>query len=223
MSCSGLLLQTLLFLFLSPSIAAAGASYYLGVRILDINGGLGIKTLNWDHPIDSSVQAIGVFDRASFTPFINLGHEERRGGGGGGLNWVSSQSLLMASCSYSGPLGCLRSIKLWDIRSDSKVSEIKEKANCCVMSGNGKREDVNHKTDGNGNNVFSSRVENVEEVFRKNVMGSREKVGLSRITHLDFGVNLMVLARKDEQAIEVWQGSGTKLCELGWESGCSYY
>ncbi|ERM94987.1 hypothetical protein AMTRI_Chr07g30070 [Amborella trichopoda] len=288
-------------LFLSPSVAAAGASDYSGVKILDINSGLGIKTLNWDNPIYSTVQAIGaspeflfasfescrknsnliqVFDRESFRPLIDLGHEEKQGVEIGSaipatkLNWVSSQALLMASGSYSGPFGCVGSIKLWDIRSGSRVAEIKENEDCfadvtvndgiwglfkvglvsgevymmdlrrlgsserwvslgegCskVMNGNGKREGVNSKIVGHGNSVFCSRGENVEVwsevlmggkekegVFRKNVMGRREKVGQSKITQLDFGGNRMVLARKDEQAIEVWQGSGTNFVNWGW-------
>ncbi|XP_074317721.1 BTB/POZ domain-containing protein At5g41330 [Silene latifolia] len=46
------------------------------------------------------------------------------------LSWVSSQNLLLASGSHSGPTGVIGSIKLWDIRSGDLVWEMKDTVDC---------------------------------------------------------------------------------------------
>ncbi|MFQ6644744.1 hypothetical protein Gotur_018948 [Gossypium turneri] len=44
-------------------------------------------------------------------------------------------------------------------------------------------------------------------VFRKNVMGRVKAMGGLKVTNLAFGGNKMFVTRKDQQAVEVWQGS----------------
>ncbi|XP_020094081.1 BTB/POZ domain-containing protein At5g41330-like [Ananas comosus] len=56
--------------------------------------------------------------------------------------------------------------------------------------------------------VFGGRREGFleeERVMRKNWMGRAKDRGGKKITHLAFGGSRMVLARKDEQSVEVWE------------------
>lgn len=46
-----------------------------------------------------------------------------------------------------------------------------------------------------------------ERVFRKNMVGRAKDMGGGRIRSLGFGGNKMVLSRKDQQCVEVWQSS----------------
>ncbi|KAL7111705.1 hypothetical protein ACP275_05G106700 [Erythranthe tilingii] len=145
---------------LSPSIAAAGATDFSGLQILDLERGFVKETLNWENVTKSgsTVQAIGaspdhlftsfessrrnsncimVYDlNDSLRPVTKIGHYEIYGADldsaipSTKLQWVSSHNLLMASGSHSGPSGVLGNIKFWDIRSGNVVCELKEKADC---------------------------------------------------------------------------------------------
>lgn len=146
-------------LAISPSVAAAGATDFSGLQILDLQKGLVKESLNWENMTRSSstVQAIGsspeflfasfesgrrnsnsimVYDLQSFSPVIEIGQNEIYGADidsafpATKLNWVSCYSLLMASGSHSGPSGVLGSIKFWDIRSGNVVWELKEQLDC---------------------------------------------------------------------------------------------
>lgn len=91
---------------------------------------------------------------------------------------------------------------------------------------NGKKEGANCKIQSHGRQVFCSRGGDVElwsevemgsckssedglgeRVFRRNFMGRVKDMGGCRITQMAFGGNKMVLARKDQQSVEVWQSS----------------
>ncbi|KAB2003347.1 hypothetical protein ES319_D11G126000v1 [Gossypium barbadense] len=45
---------------------------------------------------------------------------------------------------------------------------------------------------------------------RKNVMGRVKAMGGLKVSNLAFGGNKMSVTRKDQQAVEVWQGSTRK-------------
>lgn len=144
---------------ISPVLAAAGATDFSGLQILDLEKGYVKKTLNWENVTksDSFVQAIGssneylftsfesarrnsnsimVYDLSSLRPVTEIGHCEIYGADldsaipATKLNWVGSYNLLMASGSHSGPSGVLGNIKLWDLRSANVVWECKEKVDC---------------------------------------------------------------------------------------------
>lgn len=147
-------------LALSPSVAAAGATDFSGLQILDLKKGVVKQTLNWENATRSSstVQAIGaspeflftsfesgrrnsnsivVYDlQGSFLPVAEIAHGEIYGAEldsaipATKLKWVSGHNVLMASGSHSGPSGVLGSIRLWDVRSGKAVWEIKEKVDC---------------------------------------------------------------------------------------------
>ncbi|CAL5356149.1 hypothetical protein CsSME_00045005 [Camellia sinensis var. sinensis] len=147
-------------LALSSKIAAAGATDYSGLQVIDLDKGFVRETLNWENVTRSSstVQAIGsspqylftsfesgrrnsnsimVYDlQDSFRPVTEIGHSEIFGANldsaipATKLSWVSSHNLLMASGSHSGPSGVLGNIKFWDIRSGTVVWELKEKVDC---------------------------------------------------------------------------------------------
>ncbi|KAH7513908.1 BTB/POZ domain-containing protein At5g41330 [Ziziphus jujuba] len=146
-------------LAISPSVAAAGATDFSGLQILDLESGFVRETLNWENVTRSSstVQAIGsspeclfasfesgrrnsnsimVYDLQTLYPITEIGHSEIYGAEldsaipATKLNWVSGSNLLMASGSHSGPSGVLGNIKFWDIRSGNVVWELKEKIDC---------------------------------------------------------------------------------------------
>ncbi|XP_022738339.1 BTB/POZ domain-containing protein At5g41330-like [Durio zibethinus] len=94
---------------------------------------------------------------------------------------------------------------------------------------NGKKEGYGCKIESHGNQVFCSKGGDIElwsEVvmgpakssegrlkerdFRKNLMGRVKDMGGLRITNLAFGGNKMFVTRKDQQAVEIWQGSSTR-------------
>jgi hypothetical protein len=144
---------------ITPSIAAAGATDFSGLQILDLNKGSVKEVLSWENMTKSSstVQAIGksndllftsfesgrrnsnsimVYDLENFRLVTEIGHCEIYGTDldsaipATKLNWVSGFNLLMASGSHSGLSGVLGNIKLWDIRSGSVAWEMKEKVDC---------------------------------------------------------------------------------------------
>ncbi|OVA13995.1 BTB/POZ-like [Macleaya cordata] len=147
-------------LALTPSVAAAGATDFSGLQILDLEKGFVKETLTWENQTMSSstVQAIGsspthlftsfesgrrnsnsimVFDlQEGFRPVAEVGHHEIYGAEidsaipATKLKWVSSYNLLMASGSHGGPSGVLGNIRLWDIRSGNVFWELKEKIDC---------------------------------------------------------------------------------------------
>ncbi|CBI34652.3 unnamed protein product, partial [Vitis vinifera] len=146
-------------LALSPSVAAAGATDFSGLQILDLENGYVKETLNWENVTRSSstVQAIGsspkflftsfesgrrnsnsivVFDIENLKPVSEIGTNEIYGADldsgipATKLSWISDYNLLMASGSHSGPSGVCGNIKLWDVRSGNLVWELKEKVDC---------------------------------------------------------------------------------------------
>ncbi|KAL3498870.1 hypothetical protein ACH5RR_041602 [Cinchona calisaya] len=147
-------------LALSPKTAAAGATDFSGLQIIDLDKGYVKETLNWENVTKSSstVQAIGsspeylftsfesgrrnsncimVYDiNDCFRPVSTIGHCEIFGADldsaipATKLKWIPSHNLLMASGSHSGPSGVLGNIKFWDLRSGNVVWEVKEKVDC---------------------------------------------------------------------------------------------
>ncbi|KAF8365053.1 hypothetical protein HHK36_032935 [Tetracentron sinense] len=117
-------------LAISPSLAAAGATDFSGLQILDLDKGFfesGRRNSN----------TIMVFDlQGSFLPVTEIGHNEIYGANldsaipATKLKWISNYNLLMASGSHGGPSGFLGNIKLWDIRSGNVAWELKEKIDC---------------------------------------------------------------------------------------------
>ncbi|KAL8158977.1 hypothetical protein V2J09_000514 [Rumex salicifolius] len=147
-------------LALSPSLAAAGATDFSGLQIIDLNAGVVRDHLNWENSTRSSstVQAIGSSNEYLFTsyesgrrnsnviivydvisdyrPVIEIARNEIYGAEldsaipATKLTWLPSHSLLMASGSHSGPTGVTGNIKLWDIRSGKTTWELQEKEDC---------------------------------------------------------------------------------------------
>lgn len=92
---------------------------------------------------------------------------------------------------------------------------------------NGKKEGAGCVIQSHGNQVFCSKGGDVElwsevlmssyvtredglgeeRVFRRNMVGRVKDMGGGRIRSLGFGGNKMVLSRKDQQCVEVWQSS----------------
>ncbi|XP_068640391.1 BTB/POZ domain-containing protein At5g41330-like [Aristolochia californica] len=147
-------------LSISPSIAAAGATDFSGLQILDLDEGYVRETIYWENQTKSSstVQAIGsspqylftsfesgrrnsnsimVYDLCgSFQPVMEIAPQEIYGAEidsalpATKLEWISSFNLLMASGTHGGPFGLLGNIKLWDLRSSTPSFELKEKVDC---------------------------------------------------------------------------------------------
>ncbi|KAL2516750.1 BTB/POZ domain-containing protein [Abeliophyllum distichum] len=147
-------------LALSEKVAAAGATDFSGLQIINLDNGFVKQTLNWENVTrsGSTVQAIGVSPEYLFTsfesgrrnsncivlydlndslqPVTKIGHYEIFGADldsaipATKLQWVSGQNLLMASGSHSGPSGVLGNIRFWDIRSGNVVWELKERIDC---------------------------------------------------------------------------------------------
>ncbi|KAJ9147938.1 hypothetical protein P3X46_030050 [Hevea brasiliensis] len=146
-------------LAISPTIAAAGATDFSGMQILDLEKGFVRETLCWENVTRSSstVQAIGsspdflftsfesgrrnsnsimVYDLQSFSPVTEIAHCEIYGAEldsaipATKLKWVESYKVVMASGSHSGPSGMLGNVKLWDIRSGNVIWELKERVDC---------------------------------------------------------------------------------------------
>ncbi|KAG9441331.1 hypothetical protein H6P81_017185 [Aristolochia fimbriata] len=147
-------------LSISPSIAAAGATDFNGLQILDLEEGFVRETIYWENQTKSSstVQAIGSSPQYLFTsfesgrrnsnsimvydlcgslqPVMEIARQEIYGAEidsalpATKLEWVSSFNLLMASGTHGGPFGMLGNIKLWDLRSPTPSFELKEKVDC---------------------------------------------------------------------------------------------
>ncbi|XWS48914.1 hypothetical protein CRYUN_Cryun13aG0117700 [Craigia yunnanensis] len=146
-------------LAISPDIAAAGATDFSGLQILDLQNGSIKQVLNWENVTrsGSTVQAIGssgeflftsfessrrnsnsilVYDLNTLNPVSEIGHNEIFGADldsaipATKLRWVSSYGLVMASGSHSGLSGVSGNIRFWDIRSGNVVFELKEKVDC---------------------------------------------------------------------------------------------
>ncbi|KAG8476517.1 hypothetical protein CXB51_033451 [Gossypium anomalum] len=146
-------------LAISPDIAAAGATDYSGLQILDLQKGRVKQVLNWENATrsGSTVQAIGssgeflftsfessrrnsnsilVYDMNTLNPVIEIARNEIFGADldsaipATKLRWVSGYGLLMASGSHSGLSGVSGNIKFWDIRSGNVAFELKEKVDC---------------------------------------------------------------------------------------------
>ncbi|XP_051151346.1 BTB/POZ domain-containing protein At5g41330 [Andrographis paniculata] len=147
-------------LALSPAVAAAGATDFSGLQIIDLNNGIVKESLDWVNVTKSgsTVQAIGASDEHLFTSFessrrnsscimiydlndslrpaYKIGHYEIFGADldsaipATKLQWITSHNLLMASGSHSGPAGVSGNIKFWDIRSGNVAWELKEKTDC---------------------------------------------------------------------------------------------
>lgn len=146
-------------LALSPSLAAAGATDFSGLQILDLETGYVRSILNWENVTRSSstVQAIGasseflftsfesgrrnsnsimIYDIQTFNPVTEIGHNEIYGAEIDSaipatmLNWVAGYNLLVAAGSHSGPSGVQGNIKFWDIRTGNVAWELKEKVDC---------------------------------------------------------------------------------------------
>lgn len=146
-------------LAISPKIAAAGATDFSGLQILDLENGYVKEVLNWENMTKSSstVQAIGssseflftsfesgrrnsnsimVYDINNLKPVTEIGHNEIYGAEidsaipATKLSWISSHRLVMASGTHSGLSGVIGNIKFWDIRSGSVVFELKEEVDC---------------------------------------------------------------------------------------------
>lgn len=147
-------------LALSPSLAAAGATDFSGLQIIDLNAGVIKEHLNWENSTRSSstVQAIGSSNEFLFTSFESgrrnsnvimvydlmgdlrlvseIAHNEIYGAEldsavpATKLMWLSSHNLLMASGSHSSPIGVSGNIKLWDVRSGKTAWELEEKEDC---------------------------------------------------------------------------------------------
>lgn len=93
----------------------------------------------------------------------------------------------------------------------------------------GRKEGSGCRIEGHGSQVFCSRGGDVEmwsevaiggsvarrtedgldggRVMRRNVLGKTKDAGRSKITQLAFGGNRMVIGRKDEHVVEVWESS----------------
>lgn len=147
-------------LALTPNLAAAGATDFSGLQVIDLEKGFVKQTINWENVTKSgsTVQAIGsnseylftsfesgrrnsnsimVYDiNDDFRPVAEIGHNEIFGANldsaipATKLKWVSGYNLLMASGSHSGPSGVQGNIRFWDLRSGSVVWEINEKIDC---------------------------------------------------------------------------------------------
>ncbi|KAA0042747.1 hypothetical protein IC582_022381 [Cucumis melo] len=146
-------------LALSPSLAAAGATDFSGLQILNLQTGQVKSILNWENVTRSSstVQAIGassellftsfesgrrnsnsimIYDLQTFNPVNEIARNEIYGAEIDSaipatmLKWVAGYNLLMASGSHSGPSGVQGNIKFWDIRSGNIAWEVKEKVDC---------------------------------------------------------------------------------------------
>lgn len=96
---------------------------------------------------------------------------------------------------------------------------------------NGKKEGIGCKVETQGNQVFCTKGGDVElwsevimgnakkngesgledRIFKKNMMGRVKDMGGAKITNLAFGGSRMFLTRKDQQCVEVWQGSSREL------------
>ncbi|OIV93960.1 hypothetical protein TanjilG_05663 [Lupinus angustifolius] len=99
---------------------------------------------------------------------------------------------------------------------------------------NGKKEGYGCKIETQGNHVFCTKGGEVElwsevimgngkkssfrecvlvndRIFKKNLMGRVKDMGGAKITNLSFGGSRMFLTRKDQQCVEVWQGSYREL------------
>ncbi|GLU05823.1 hypothetical protein SLE2022_229010 [Rubroshorea leprosula] len=146
-------------LAISTKLAAAGATDFSGLQILDLENGNVKEVLNWENVTKSSstVQAIGasseflftsfesgrrnsnsimVYDINTLKPVTEIGHYEIYGADidsaipATKLSWVSNHRLVMAAGSHGGLSGVMGNIKFWDIRSGNVVFELKEKVNC---------------------------------------------------------------------------------------------
>ncbi|OIV93550.1 hypothetical protein TanjilG_28707 [Lupinus angustifolius] len=95
---------------------------------------------------------------------------------------------------------------------------------------NGKKEGNGCKIEAQGNQVFCTKGGDVElwsevimgnsglmengnrnRIFKKNLMGRVKDMGGVKINNLAFGGSRMFLTRKDQQCVEVWQGSSREL------------
>ncbi|MCL7028865.1 hypothetical protein MKW94_004664 [Papaver nudicaule] len=145
---------------IDSATAAAGATDFSGMQILDLKNGAVKERVVWENQTRSSstVQAIGtngahlftsfesgrrnsssivVFDiNQGFKPVAEIGQHEIYGAEidtgipATKLKWVSSFNLLMASGSHGGPSGVTGNVKLWDLRSSKAYWEFNEKADC---------------------------------------------------------------------------------------------
>nr|DAD47329.1 TPA_asm: hypothetical protein HUJ06_017266 [Nelumbo nucifera] len=255
-------------LALSQSVAAAGATDFSGLQILDLDRGFIRETLNWENSTMSSstVQAIGSSPDFLFTSFES-GRRNSSSIMVFDIHGSFCPVVEIARCEIYGA-EIDSAIPATKLRSGNVVWELKEKMDCFsdvtvsdalsaifkvgVNSGevffadmrklnadnpwvclgdarkgnSGKKEGFGCKIESHGNQVFCSKGGDVElwsevlmgsptssedglrgRVFRRNLMGRVKDVGGCKITNLAFGGNRMVVTRKDQQSVEVWQSS----------------
>ncbi|KAK6935405.1 Potassium channel tetramerization-type BTB domain [Dillenia turbinata] len=197
-------------LALSPSLAAAGATDFSGLQILDLEKGFVRETLNWENITKSSstVQAIGsspeylftsfesgrrnsnsimVYDlQGSFRPVLEIDHNEIYGAEldtaipATKLKWVSSFNFLMASGSHGGPSGVVGSIKFWDVRSGNAVCELKEKTDCFSDVTVSDNLSAIFKVGVNSGEVFYADLRKLGGVNQWACLGDERKVGIAK-------------------------------------------
>ncbi|XP_030474968.2 BTB/POZ domain-containing protein At5g41330 [Syzygium oleosum] len=190
---------------ISPAVAAAGATDFSGLQILDLENGSVRETLNWENVTrsGSTVQAIGssgeylfasfesgrrnsnsilVYDLQSLSPVAEIGHNEIFGADldsaipATKLKWIPSYNLLMASGSHGGPSGVSGNIRLWDIRTGSIVWEVKDKVDCFSDVAVSDNLSAMFKIGVNSGEVFYVDLRNLDDEKSWVCLGDRRKL-----------------------------------------------
>lgn len=190
---------------ISPAVAAAGATDFSGLQILDLENGAVRETLNWENVTrsGSTVQAIGssgehlfvsfesgrrnsnsilVYDLQSLSPVTEIGHNEIFGADldsaipATKLKWIPSYNLLMASGSHGGPSGVSGNIRFWDIRTGSIVWEVKDKVDCFSDVAVSDNLSAMFKIGVNSGEVFYMDLRNLDDDKSWVCLGDRRKM-----------------------------------------------
>ncbi|KAL3738158.1 hypothetical protein ACJRO7_019659 [Eucalyptus globulus] len=190
---------------ISPAVAAAGATDFSGLQILDLENGAVRETLNWENVTrsGSTVQAIGssgehlfvsfesgrrnsnsilVYDLQSLSPVTEIGHNEIFGADldsaipATKLKWIPSYNLLMASGSHGGPSGVSGNIRFWDIRTGSIAWEVKDKVDCFSDVAVSDNLSAMFKIGVNSGEVFYMDLRNLDDDKSWVCLGDRRKM-----------------------------------------------
>ncbi|ONK70759.1 uncharacterized protein A4U43_C04F1230 [Asparagus officinalis] len=102
---------------------------------------------------------------------------------------------------------------------DANADKKKKEGSGCLVECHGDKVFVSRGGDveiwsevlmGGGTRRNEDGGESGERVMRKNLMGRREDVGGKKIVRLGFGGSRMVVLRKEEQSVEVWDTSSSR-------------
>ncbi|PSR91488.1 BTB/POZ domain-containing protein [Actinidia chinensis var. chinensis] len=193
-------------LALSPNVAAAGATDFSRLKVIDLEKDFVRERLTWENVTRSSstVQAIGSSPQYLFTSFESV-LDDLSSVFKVGLNSGKVFVADLRNISDENSLVCLGDArKLTNPKTDGFGCKIESRGNQVFCGKGGDLELWSEVLIGSSRNEKNGSD---ERVFKKKLMGRVTDVRGSRMTRLGFRGSKMFVTRNDQQFAEVWQSS----------------